>query len=32
MDAAKAWLTAYGPLPPPSDALEKRVAARLGST
>jgi tetratricopeptide (TPR) repeat protein len=29
-EAAKAWLTAYGPLPPPSDALEKRVAERLG--
>lgn len=29
-DAARAWLEAYGELPPPSDALERRVAARLG--
>lgn len=28
-DAARAWLAAYGPLPEPSDALERRVAARL---
>jgi tetratricopeptide (TPR) repeat protein len=28
-DAAAAWLAAYGPLPEPSDALERRVAARL---
>jgi hypothetical protein len=28
-DAARAWLAAYGPLPDPSDALERRVAARL---
>jgi tetratricopeptide (TPR) repeat protein len=30
-DAAAAWLSAYGPLPAPSDGLERRVAARLES-
>ncbi len=29
VEAARAWLSAYGPLPAPSDPLEERIAARL---
>jgi predicted Zn-dependent protease len=31
-DAARAWLAAYGPLPAPANALERRVASRLDAS